>query len=92
MSAPNRLSVLISAALAVATPLVAGARAWRLVGAEPGSGVLHVLLYWPSLLLDRLPARANEVLTLSALPTVLVYFGGYLLACHGARALWRRLR
>ncbi len=92
MPAPSRPSLLIAAALAVATPLVAGAQAWRLVDEEPRSGALYVLLYWPSLLLDLLPARAAEAFTLSALPTVLLYFGGYLLVCEGARALWRRMR
>ena len=89
MPVPNRLSVLISAALAVATPLLAGARAWRLVDEEPHAGVGYVLLYWPSLLLDLLPARAAEAFQLSALPTVLLYFGGYLLLCQLARSLWR---
>ena len=92
MPAPNRPCVLISAALAVATPLLAGSMAWRLVDGEPRSGLGYVLLYWPSLLLDLLPARAAEAFTLSALPTVLLYFGGYLLVCEGARALWRRMR
>ena len=49
-------------------------------------------MYWPSLLLDQLPARAAEAFTLSALPTVLLYFGGYLALCEGVRALWRRIR
>ena len=92
MPAPTRLSILVSAALAVVTPLVAGAQAWRLVDEEPRSGALYVLLYWPSLLLDQLPPRAAEAFTLSALPTVLLYFGGYLLLCEGAHALWRRIR
>ena len=92
MPAPSRPSLLIAAALAVATPLVAGAQAWRLVDEEPRSGALYVLLYWPSLLLDLLPARAAEAFTLSALPTVLLYFGGYLLLCQLARTLWRRIR
>jgi hypothetical protein len=90
MAVPNRLSILLSAGLAVATPLVAGARAWRLVDEEPRSG-LDVMLYWPSLLLDQLPPRAAEAFTLSALPTVLLYFGGYLALCAGVQALWRRI-
>jgi hypothetical protein len=92
MPAPNRLSVLISAALAVATPLLAGARAWQLVDEAPHSGAGYVLLYWPSLLLELLPGRAAEAFQRSALPTVLLYFGGYLLICHLARTLWRLIR
>ena len=92
MPVPNRLSVLISAALAVATPLLAGARAWRLVDEQPQAGAGYVLLYWPSLLLDLLPSRAAEAFQLSALPTVLLYFGGYLLLCQFARSLWRLIR
>jgi hypothetical protein len=92
MPAPTRTSILVSAALAVASPLVAGAQAWRLVDEEPRSGALYVLMYWPSLLLDQLPPRAAEAFTLSALPTVLLYFAGYLALCEGARALWRRIR
>jgi hypothetical protein len=92
MAAPNRSSILISAALAVATPLLAGTMAWRLVDEEPRSGPLFVLTYWPSLLLDLLPDRAAQAFTYSALPTVLLYFGGYLLLCQGGRSLWRRLR
>ncbi len=92
MAAPHRLDILISAALAVATPLLAGPRAWRLLDEQAHPGALDVLLFWPSLLIDQLPARAAEAFTLSALPTVLLYFGGYLLLCQGARALWRRAR
>ena len=92
MPAPNRLSILISAALAVATPLLAGSLAWGLVDEEPRSGVGYVLLYWPSLMLDQLPARAAEAFQRSALPTVLLYFAGYLLLCQLARTLWRRMR
>ena len=89
MPAPNRLSVLISAALAVATPLLAGAHAWQLVDEDRRWGAGDVLLYWPSLLLDELPPRAAETFQRSALPTVLLYFGGYLLLCRFARTLWR---
>jgi len=92
MPAPNRLSVLISAALAVATPVLAGARAWRLVDEERHLKAGDVLLYWPSLLLDQLPPRAAEAFQRSALPTVLLYFGGYLLLCQLARTLWRSIR
>jgi hypothetical protein len=92
MRAPNRLSVLISSALAVATPLLAGAHAWRLVDEERRWSAGDVLLYWPSLLLDQLPPRAAEAFQRSALPTVLLYFGGYLLLCQLARALWRTIR
>ena len=91
MPAPNRLSILISAALAVASPLLAGAMAWRYLDDDRRSGLIYVLVYWPSILLDRLPERAAEAFTLSALPTVLLYFAGYLLLCQGARALWRRI-
>ena len=92
MPAPNRPSILISAALAVATPLLAGAMAWHYLDDDRRSGWIYVLVYWPSILLDRLPGRAAEAFTLSALPTVLLYFAGYLLLCQGARALWRRFR
>jgi hypothetical protein len=92
MPAPNRLSILLSAALAVATPFVAGIMAWGYIDEDRRSGVVYVLLYWPSILIDRLPARFAEGFTRSALPTVLLYFGGYLLLCQGARALWRRVR
>jgi hypothetical protein len=92
MPAPNRLSILISAALAVATPLLAGAMAWRLLDEDGRSGFAYVLVYWPSILLDCLPAAAADAFTLSALPTVLLYFGGYLLLCHAVRAAWRRVR
>ena len=92
MPAPNRLSILISAALAVATPLLAGAMAWGYLDDDRRTGLIYVLLYWPSVLLDWLPERAAEAFTVSALPTVLLYFAGYLLLCQGARALWRRIR
>ena len=92
MPAPNRPSILISAALAVATPLLSGASAWHYLAGDRRTGPVYVLLYWPSILLDALPARAAEAFTLSALPTVLLYFAGYLLVCHGVRALWRRRR
>jgi len=92
MLAPNRLSVLISAALAVATPLLAGAHAWRLVDEEHHWDGGDVLLYWPSLLLDQLPPLAAEAFQRSALPTVLLYFFGYLLMCQLARTLWRSIR
>jgi len=88
----NRLSILLSAALAVATPFLAGSMAWGYVDEDRRSGVVYVLLYWPSILIDSLPARFAEGFTRSALPTVLLYFGGYLLLCQGARALWRRVR
>ncbi len=92
MPAPNRSSILISAALAIATPLLAGAMAWRYLDDDRRSGLIYVLLYWPSILLDALPERAAEAFTLSALPTVLLYFAGYLVLCQGVRAAWRRLR
>jgi hypothetical protein len=92
MPAPNRLSILISAALAVATPLLAGAMAWRLLDDDGRSGLVYGLVYWPSILLDQLPAAAADAFTLSALPTVLLYFGGYLLLCQAVRSAWRRVR
>ena len=92
MPAPNRLSILVSAALAVATPLLAGAMAWRLLDDDGRSGPVYVLVYWPSILLDHLPPAAAEAFTLSALPTVLLYFAGYLLLCQAVRSLWRRAR
>jgi hypothetical protein len=92
MPAPNRLSILICAALAVATPLLAGAHAWRLIDEDRRWSAGDALLYWPSLLLDQLPPRAAEAFQRSALPTVLLYFGGYLLLCQLARALWRLVR
>ena len=92
MSAPNRLSILISAALAVATPLLAGSMAWRLLDDDGRSGLVYVLVFWPSILLDLLPNAAADAFTLSALPTVLLYFAGYLLLCQGVRAVWRASR
>ena len=92
MPAPNRPSILISAALAIATPLLAGTMAWQYLDDDRRSGLIYVLLYWPSILLDALPERAAEAFTLSALPTVLLYFAGYLVLCQGVRAAWRRLR
>ena len=92
MPAPNRPSILISAALAIATPLLAGAMAWHYLDDDRRTGLIYVLLYWPSILLGALPERAAEAFTLSALPTVLLYFAGYLLLCQGVRAAWRRLR
>jgi len=92
MSAPNRLSILISAALAVATPRLAGSMAWRLLDDDGRSGLVYVLVFWPSILLDLLPTAAADAFTLSALPTVLLYFAGYLLLCQGVRAVWRASR
>jgi hypothetical protein len=92
MAAPNRFSILLSAALAVATPLLAGTMAWSYLDQDRRSGLVYVLLFWPSILIDRLPAPAAEAFTLSALPTVLLYFAGYLLLCQGVRALWRARR
>lgn len=92
MAAPNRLSILISAALAVASPLVAGSMAWRLIDDDGRSGLVYLLVFWPSILLDLLPTRAADAFTLSALPTVLLYFGGYLLLCQGVRAVWKTWR
>ena len=91
MPAPNRLSILVSAALAIASPLLAGAMVWRYLDDDRRSGLIYVLVYWPSILIDALPARAAEAFTRSALPTVLLYFGGYLSLSQGVRALWRRI-
>ena len=92
MAAPDRPSILISAALAAATPLLGGAMAWRLLDDAGRSGLVYGLVYWPSILLDALPTVAADAFTASALPTVLLYFGGYLLVCQAVRALWRRVR
>ena len=75
----------------MATPLLAGASAWHYLDDDRRTGLIYVLLYWPSILLDALPARAAEAFTLSALPTVVLYFAGYLLLCQAVRALWRRI-
>ena len=92
MAASDRPSILISAALAVCTPLLGGAMAWRLLDDDGRSGLVYVLVYWPSILLDCLPAVVADAFTVSALPTVLLYFAGYLLVCQAARASWRALR
>ncbi len=78
MHAPHRFSVLACAALAVATLFVAGAMIGHYAdAAQRGAG--YVVLYWPVLLLDRLPASAS-ILRTSTLHIVLLYFAGYLLA------------
>ncbi len=89
MPAPNRLSILLSAALAIATPLLGGSMAWRLLDEDRRGGVVYALVYWPSILIDQFPAPAAAAFTLSALPTVLLYFAGYLLLCQAVRAVWR---
>jgi len=87
----NRASVLIAAALAVASPFVAGAMARaHAAGEAPRAGL--ALLDWPNLLIAQLPRRVGGVLMTSGLVPLLLYFGAYLLACHGVRLLWRRLR
>jgi hypothetical protein len=91
MLSVNRASVLIAAALAVASPLASGALAWAFLG-ERTHGLGYYLLYWPVLLIGQLPQRASDVLMASGLAPLLLYFGAYLLACHGVRLLWRRLR
>jgi len=91
MLSVNRASVLLAAALAVASPLVGGALAGAFVDART-RGVGYDLLYWPVLLIDRLPQRASDVLMASGLVPLLLYFGGYLVACHAVRLLWRRVR
>ena len=87
----NRASVLIAAALAVASPLASGALAWAFLG-EGTHGPVYYLLYWPVLLIEQLPPRASEVLMASGLVPLLLYFGAWLLVCHGVRLSWRRLR
>jgi hypothetical protein len=88
MLAVNRATVLIAAALAVASPFAAAAMRTR-AGAH-GAG--HMLLNWPILLIEQLPSRVGDVLMMSGLVPLLLYFGAYLIACHGVRLLWRRLR
>ena len=87
----NRASVLLAAALAVASPLAGVALAWAFVD-ERTHGLGYHLLYWPVLLIGLLPRRASDVLMASGLVPLLLYFGGYLLACHAVRLLWRRVR
>jgi hypothetical protein len=84
MLSVNRASVLVAAALAVASPFVAAT--WH------AHGLGNVLLHWPALLIDLLPVRASSVLMSSGLVPLLLYFGVYLLACHAVRLLWRRVR
>ena len=86
MLAPNRSSILLSAALAVASPFVGGLLASRHVDAG------HVLLNWPVILVAQLPARVTDALMASGMVVLLMYFGGYLLLCQLARTLWRRMR
>ena len=91
MLSVNRTSVLVSAALAVASPFLAGARVWGAV--DPHSrGPGYALISWPILLIDWLPARVGSVLMASGLVPLLLYFGAYLLACHAVRLAWRRVR
>jgi hypothetical protein len=91
MLSVNRASVLIAAALAVASPFVAAALAKAYVD-ERARGLGYLLLHWPILLIDHLPGRASSALMMSGLVPLLLYFGFYLLACHALRLLWRRLR
>ena len=91
MLSVNRTSVLVSAALAVASPLLAGALTRGVVD-ERARGPGDVLLSWPVLLIDCLPARVGSVLMASGLVPLLLYFGAYLLACHAVRLAWRRVR
>ena len=91
MLAPNRSSILLSAALAVASPFVGGLLAWRYD--DPASrGAGYVLLNWPVILVDWLPQRVTDALMASGMVILLMYFGGYLLLCQLARMLWRRMR
>ena len=91
MAAPNRFDIVACATLAIATPVVAGGAIWRHLEADDRRGVGYALLYWPSLLLDALPGRAAEAFTRSALPTVLLYFLGYLALASLGRGLARML-
>jgi hypothetical protein len=91
MLSVNRACVLVAAALAVASPF-AGAALMRAHGDGNALGVGVVLLNWPQLLIAQLPPRIGGVLMLSGLLPLLLYFGAYLLACHAARQLWRRIR
>ncbi len=91
MLAPNRSSILIAAALAVASPFAGGLLAWRYVDAS-ARGLGYVLLYWPVILVRELPARITDALMASGMVILLMYFGGYLLLCQLARTLWRRMR
>ena len=89
--APNRSSILLSAALAVASPFVSGAMAWDYTD-QRSRGLGYVLLYWPVILVAQLPQRVTDALMASGMVILLMYFGGYLLLCQLARTLWRRMR
>jgi len=91
MPSVNRACVLVAAALAVASPF-AGAALMRSRGDGDAHGAGAVLLNWPQLLIAQLPPSVGSVLMLSGLLPLLLYFGAYLLACHGLRLLWRRVR
>jgi len=91
MLSVNRACVLAAAALAVASPF-AGAALMRSHGDGHAHGAGAVLLNWPQLLIAQLPPNVGSVLMLSGLLPLLLYFGAYLLACHGVRVLWRRIR
>jgi len=92
MRPPHRFVVLACAVLAAATPLAGRAFAWRLLDESRPLDAGLVLLYWPSLLLDALPARFAQGFTRSALPTVALYFAGYVLLAQAAQALARAAR
>ena len=87
----NRASVLIAAALAVASPFAAAVAARGTLD-DRSRGLGHVLLTWPTLLIDQLPRRASSVMMTSGLVPLLLYFGAYLAVCHAVRLLWRRTR
>ncbi len=91
MLAPNRSSILLSAALAVASPLLGAVMARGHVD-ERSRGLGHVLLNWPVILVDELPGRVSDALMTSGFVLLLMYFGAYLLLCQLARMLWRRMR
>jgi hypothetical protein len=91
MLSVDRASVLVSAALAVASPFAAGllTRGYN----DPRSrGLGYFLVNWPILLIDQLPRNVSSVVMMSGLVPLLLYFGAYLLACLAVRWLWKRRR
>lgn len=87
LTAATRFVVLGCALLAAATPALGGLLAWGWLDESRPPGAARLLLYWPSLLLDALPPRFAEGFTRSAMPTVALYFAGYLLAAWALRGL-----
>jgi hypothetical protein len=91
MLSVNRSSVLVAAALAVASPFIVGALAWGSVD-ERSRSLGYLLLNWPVVLIGQLPARIGGVLMASGIVPLLLYFCAYLLGCQAVRLLWRRVR